>query len=97
MRFFYESQGRPAFVEYDSAMYCYVHNLQGDIVGIIDGYNSLVVEYKYDAWGKPISTTGSLVTALGKLSPFRYRGYVYDVETELYYLRSWYYTSCKGR
>ena len=68
MRFFYDSQGRPAFVEYDSAMYCYVHNLQGDIVGIIDGYNSLVVEYKYDAWGKIIGRTGSLVSTLGYLN-----------------------------
>ena len=29
---------------------------------------------------------------LGRLNPFRYRGYVYDEETELYYLRSRYYT-----
>ena len=28
---------------------------------------------------------------LGRLNPFRYRGYVYDEETELYYLRSRYY------
>ena len=28
---------------------------------------------------------------LGKIQPFRYRGYVYDVETGLYYLRSRYY------
>ena len=50
-----------------------------------------MVKYTYDAWGKPLSTTGSLASTLGTVQPFRYRGYVYDVETGLYYLRSRYY------
>lgn len=33
-------------------MYSCVHNLQGDIVGILDNSDVLVVEYKYNAWGK---------------------------------------------
>jgi len=66
-------------VEYDGEMYRYVHNLQGDIVGILDAPGNLVVEYKYDAWGKPISTTGDLSSTLGTLNPFRYRGHVYCV------------------
>ena len=37
-------------VEFNGALYSYVHNLQGDIVGIVDSAGSLVVEYKYDAW-----------------------------------------------
>ena len=53
MHFFYDAQGRPAMVEFNGALYSYVHNLQGDIVGILDNAGSLVVEYKYDAWGKP--------------------------------------------
>ena len=31
------------------------------------------------------------------MNPFRYRGYVYDEETGLYYLRSGYYDACKCR
>lgn len=50
-----------------------------------------MVEYVYDAWGNPISKTGSLAATIGTLNPFRYRGYVYDEETGLYYLRSRYY------
>ena len=52
-----------------------------------------MVEYKYDAWGKPIARRSLTIAyeTLGKLNPFRYRGYVYDEETELYYLRSRYY------
>lgn len=62
-------------VEYNGTVYRYVHNLQGDIFGILDSEGTLVAEYKYDAWGKPISNTGSLKTFLGELNPFRYRGY----------------------
>lgn len=50
-----------------------------------------MVSYSYDVWGKPISKTGTLANTLGKLNPFRYRGYIFDEETGLYYLRSRYY------
>ena len=62
MHFFYDAQSRPAMVEFNGALYSYVHNLQGDIVGILDNAGSLVVEYKYDAWGKPVSVR-TLTTA----------------------------------
>ncbi len=50
-----------------------------------------VVQYAYDAWGRLLSKTGSMASTLGTLNPFRYRGYVYDEETGLYYLRSRYF------
>ena len=95
MHFFYDAQSRPAMVKFNGAVYSYVHNLQGDIVGIVDSAGSLVVEYKYDAWGKPtlVRTLTTAYEALAELNPFRYRGYVYDEETGLYYLRSRYYNS----
>ena len=80
-------------MEYNGTKYRYLQNLQGDIVGIIDSNGNLVVEYRYDAWGKPISTSGSMADTLGKQNPFRYRGYVYDEETALYYLWHRYYSS----
>ena len=92
LHFFYDSNSKPAFVEYNGVKYRYLHNLQGDIIGIVDSNGTLVVEYKYDAWGKPVSTTGSLAGTLGTLNPFRYRGYMYDAETGLCYLRSRYYS-----
>ena len=97
LHFFYDAQSRPAKVSYNGTIYTYIHNLQGDVVGLLDNSGALVVEYQYDAWGKAISTTGSLAATLGKRNPFRYRGYVYDEETELYYLRSRYYNPAVGR
>ena len=97
LHFFYDAQSRPVKISYNGVIYTYVHNLQGDIVGILDSTGALVVEYKYDAWGKLLATTGSLADTLGKRNPFRYRGYVYDEETGLYYLRNRYYNVEKCR
>ena len=99
MHFFYDAQSRPTMVDFNGMVYSYVHNFQGDIVGIVDSAGSLVVEYKYDAWGKPtlVRTLTTAYEALAELNPFRYRGYVWDEETELYYLRSRYYSPDKTK
>ncbi len=47
------------------------------MVALIDANGTQVVEYGYDAWGYPISKTGSLAATIGTLNPFRYRGYTY--------------------
>ena len=99
MHFFYDAQSRPAMVEFNGALYSYVHNLQGDIVGIVDSAGSLVVEYKYDAWGEPVlvRTLTTAYEALAELNPFRYRGYVFDGESNLQYLKGRYYSVMFGR
>lgn len=91
LHFFYDAQGKPAMVRFNDADYFYVYNLQGDVVAMIDPAGTQVVEYMYDAWGVPTGKSGSMATSLGTVNPFRYRGYVYDEETGLYYLRSRYY------
>ena len=91
LHFFYDAQGKPGMVTYNDVDYFYVYNLQGDVVALIDANGTQVVEYVYNAWGNPISKTGSLAATIGTLNLFRYRGYVYDEETGLYYLRSRYY------
>ena len=97
LHFWYDAQNRPAIVEFNGTKYGYLYNLQGDVIGLIDSANTEVVRYTYDAWGKPLSVTGSLANTIGYYNPFRYRGYVYDVETGLYYLRSRYYNPSWGR
>ena len=93
LHFFYDAQNRPAVVVYNGAAYAYVKSLQGDIVAILDENGNAVVSYGYDAWGAPLWCTGELAETLGKVQPFRYRGYVFDEETGLYYLRSRYYSN----
>lgn len=97
LHFYYSAQGKPSVAVYNGTPYSYVKNLQGDIVAILNSAGTVVVSYVYDAWGRPIATTGSMADTLGVLNPFRYRGYVFDEETGLYYLRSRYFnwTLCR--
>ena len=97
LHFFYDAQNRPAVVVYNGTAYAYVKSLQGDIVAILDENGNTVVSYGYDAWGAPLWCTGELAETLGTVQPFRYRGYVFDEETGLYYLRSRYYNPWWGR
>ena len=97
LHFFYDAQNRPAVVVYNGVPYAYVKSLQGDIVAILDENGNTAVSYGYDAWGAPLWCTGELAETLGKVQPFRYRGYVFDEETGLYYLRSRYYNPRWGR
>ena len=91
LHFFYDAQNRPAVVVYNGVPYAYVKSLQGDVIALLDGTGNVVVSYMYDAWGMPIGKNGALSETLGTMQPFRYRGYAYDEETGLYYLRSRYY------
>ena len=94
---FYDGNGSPVAMIYNGTRYFYVRNAQGDIVGLTNNTGTGVVSYSYDAWGKILSVTGSKANTIGKINPLRYRGYVYDTETGLYYLGSRYYDPGVGR
>jgi len=94
MHFFYDEQSRVSMVDYNGTMYTYVHNLQGDVVGIVDENGSVIVEYKYNAWGRLITDT---VVDSFQLNPFTYRGYIYDSETGLFYVCSRYFNCESSR
>ena len=96
LHFTYDSTG-PLSVNCNGTEYFYVKNAQGDVTGLVSASGTRVVTYTYDAWGNPLTTTGSLATTLGAANPLRYRGYVYDTETGLYYLQSRYYNPTWGR
>ena len=99
--FIMDASGQPTELYYRSGAvdtyYYYVRNIQGDIIALLDTSGNKVVEYTYDAWGNVLSITGSLASTVGVQNPFRYRGYVYDDETGLYYLQSRYYDPEMGR
>ena len=83
----------------------FIKNLQGDIVSIVplDSESNVEINMEYDAWGKPIIKQGSswaeglLMAMLMAVTNVGYRGYFYDFETGLYYLRSRYYDPEIGR
>lgn len=85
MHFTYDELG-PMSVNYNGTEYFYLKNAQGDVTGLVNTSGTQVVAYTYDAWGNPLTTTGSMASTLGKDNPFRYRRYFYDTETGVYYL-----------
>ena len=91
--FFYDESGHPYALTYNGTTYYYVTNLQGDVLAILDGNKQVVASYSYDPYGKVLSATGTLA----EVNPLRYRGYVYDSETGLYYVSSRYYDPEIGR
>lgn len=95
--FYYNSDGEVTSMSFDNSMYYYIKNLQGDVVKIVSQSGTTVVTYTYDSLGKIINMTDTTTYNIGSINPFRYRGYVYDSETGLYYLKSRYYDPETGR
>jgi len=93
----YDNEDSVCGIKYNGESYFFVKNLQGDVISIIDIYGDTKVEYTYDAWGKCSIPFDSSNILIGDINPFRYRGYYYDDETNLYYLQSRYYNPEVGR
>ena len=80
------------------ADYIYRKNALGDIDGIFDTDMNLIGEYVYDAWGNcTIEAAGADNIEIMEINPFRYRGYYWDKELNLYYLQTRYYDPETGR
>ena len=73
-------------IRYDNTAF-YQYNGRGDVTRISD-FNGNSEIYTYDAFGNQLSKTTN-----GEVgdNPFRYAGYMYDEESEYYYLNARYY------
>ena len=95
--YFYDADGNPSGIRYKGHNgtvndYYFVCNWRGDVIQIYNASGVLVGSYDYDAWGKVTENATSADTQnITETNPIRYRGYYYDTETRLYYLKSRYY------
>ena len=90
-QYLYDGSGQLMAIRYKGADYYYIRDGLMCITGLVDANGGAVVNYRYDSWGKLISITGSMAGTLGKDNPYRFKGYYYDEETGMYYLKSRYY------
>ena len=98
VQFVYDTQGKPFMLRLNGKTdYFYLYNGLGDITGLVDSSNQVVVRYQYNSWGKVTSSEDTSGVSLATLNPFRYRKYVFDQETGLYCLGSRYYDPEVGR
>ena len=102
----YDDTGSPLGFQYRNATYAadvwytywYEKNPQGDIIAVYDAEGTKLVSYKYDAWGNfTVGYHNGGASDFAKRNPFRYRGYYYDADLDLYYLNTRYYDYNIGR
>lgn len=72
--------------------YQYLYNGLGNLVRVFDAKTGrIAAEYSYTAFGS-CTVTNHTEENIGDQNPIRYKGYYYDEETGLYYLKSRYYS-----
>lgn len=96
IQYYYGINGIVGF-QYNGEEYTYIKDLTGNVIGILDEEGNIVAKYIYDGWGnhKVIDNTNQEnkeENFIGNINPFRYKGYYYDVETQLFYCNSRYYS-----
>ena len=94
--YYYDIEGLVG-IEYQGKKYDIVKDILGNVSKIMYK-NRIIGEYEYDGWGKCVEKELSpeknteIDTFVLHNNPFRYRGYYYDVETQLYWVSSRYYS-----
>ena len=90
--FLYDENGiLYGLIKDSSRKYFYIRDFMSNILGLVDDSGNIVVKYKYDAYGNRISITDTSGCDLGNINPFRYKGYYYDDDVEMYYCKSRFY------
>ena len=94
VRFLY-GEGGIIGIKYDRSKFLFRKNAFGDVTEVYNVRGELVAKYSYSAYGK--CTIEYNKDNAAYFNPIRYRGYYYDEETGLYYLKSRYYDPETGR
>ena len=94
VRFLY-GEGGIIGIKYDRSKFLFRKNAFGDVTEVYNVRGELVAKYSYNAYGK--CTIEYNKDNAAHFNPIRYRGYYYDEETGLYYLKSRYYDPETGR
>ena len=97
---FFDEQSVVRGFKLNNKFYYFERDILGNINKIIDINNIVYVEYKYDSYGKPtIIVPTELSNELKTIAEiiscnniYLYKGYIYDVETQLYWVSSRYYS-----
>ncbi len=88
--FLYDENGRLyGFIYNDREWYFYIRDCLNNILGIVEPDGSLVAKYSYNAFGECTITQDDY--DIGKINPFRYKGYYFDTESGMYYCHTRYY------
>ena len=96
----YDNEENVSGILYNDVPYYFLKNLQGDIIAITNHYGKTIARYAYDAWGRCTviaDPNDTVAVNIATVNPFRYRGYYYDADSNMYYLQSRYYDPILSR
>ena len=93
----YDNEESVCGIVYNDTPYYFIKNLQGDIIAIVDKDANTVAKYSYGAWGVCTIIQDISGCSIATVNPFRYRGYYYDADIQMYYLQSRCYNPLIGR
>ncbi len=100
----YDNTGICGFYR-NGQLYLFAKNMLGDVIALYyvgSSTATVMAKYEYDAWGvctvkNPDGTVNTSADFIGNINPFRYRGYYYDTELDLYWLKTRHYDPKVGR
>ena len=92
VRYFYDKNDNVLGFEYKNENYFYIKDCVDCIRKIIDFNGNTLVDYTYDPWGNILSIEDTSENQLSNINHILYKGYVYDFDSNLYYLISRYYS-----
>ena len=100
INYLYDTNNQLFGLEYNNKTYLYIRDLLGNINQIVDLNGNVMVKYHYTAFGEVtienpyplINYTHQLSDILIENNVLLYKGYCYDVETQLYWVSSRYYS-----
>ena len=88
--YLYDTNGNLyGFIVNNYDKYFYVRDILGNILGIVSSTGSLLRKYDYDAFGYIHNVTN--YSSFNAYNPFVYKGYYYDEDSYMYYLKSRFY------
>ena len=91
LEYIYDANNTLVGVIENENIYYYDRDITGLILGLVDINGNYVVKYTYTAYGE-VEKDILVNTNISTYNPFMYKGYYYDVETNLYYCKSRYYS-----
>jgi RHS repeat-associated protein len=90
-----EGLDEPVLMTANGRIYLFIYDRLGSVVAIADtaekSSQAVVARYRYDAWGNLLEETAKIQ------QPFRFAGYVWESDAELYYLGNRWYDPAVGR
>ena len=86
--YLYDSEGNlVGFIVNNTTRYFYITDILSNIIGIVDESGNIVTRYYMDAYGYNMIISGN--TSI--YNPFRYKGYYWDSDIEMYWCKSRFY------